>query len=524
MSTVRKFLVLPMQPTPNGRLHIGHCAGPYLRADAYARHLRRAGHDIQVICGSDVYENWILLDALRTGRTAEEICRSYHELIGADLRNMTVGIDAWINPLDHAHSTPYRLTHERLIKDLAAQGQAQVRSDRIPFSANTGRCVMGVWLLGRCPNCGDGVGGNCCETCGFHFQPSEVREPRSRLDEGPLRWSIQRSWFLTPTEPARIATSIAGCDLRRPLATVAARYMEQTSGLIRLSQPGSWGIESELAGSGAVLSNTFYGFSLYCGKVYAQRSGGLNPFALHSDVTTVAFFGVDNAIAGIVGPHALAVSDDKLKPFDHVVVNEFLHLEGTKCSTSRNHAIWLSELLESNAVAADELRYYMAQQPLERRPADFTVASFVDAVNDLRRWHTDVLAPALNRASADVDGEVLQRLRRVLKRQTAALEPSSMSLPDAVSALDEWKASAPPEGSDGAAVSSWLQGLALLAEPIMPTLAGELWRALGLPGRPAVGPLGPCRPSPTTVSGLAPRPPVSVADVRPFVHLETAHG
>jgi methionyl-tRNA synthetase len=52
-----------MQPTPNGRMHIGHAAGTYLRADVLGRSLRTAGHQVKVACGTDAYENWILAAA-----------------------------------------------------------------------------------------------------------------------------------------------------------------------------------------------------------------------------------------------------------------------------------------------------------------------------------------------------------------------------------------------------------------------------------------------------------------------------
>jgi hypothetical protein len=41
----QRLMLVPMCPTPNGRLHIGHGAGSYLRADAIARASRRDGHE-----------------------------------------------------------------------------------------------------------------------------------------------------------------------------------------------------------------------------------------------------------------------------------------------------------------------------------------------------------------------------------------------------------------------------------------------------------------------------------------------
>jgi methionyl-tRNA synthetase len=510
-----------MQPTPNGRLHIGHASGPYLRADVLARQLRRDGYDVGMISGSDVYENWILLDAVRTGREPAEVCQGFHDQIGADLTNLGIGLDAWVNPLDPAHAADYLAVHEALIEQLSADGQARLVAERVPQSADTGRFVMGVWLLGRCPNCGMDVGGNACEECGYHFQPQEVVDPRSRLDDGPLAWTERKSWFLVPRTPDEIAQAVARCATAPRFVAVAARYIEQTRGRIRLSQPGEWGLRSALVEADAVLANTFYAFSLYCGQVYGRLRGqpAANPFAADSDVTTIAFFGVDNAIAGIVGPHAMARAHGGLRAFDNVVVNEFLSLEGAKCSTSRHHGIWISELIENTSVSADELRHHLAHFPLDERPADFRIAGFVDGVNAVREWRRGTLAPAFHEAGTGIHGEVLRELHRALQRQRSALRPAGMSLPDAVATVDEWLADWRPASRGRAETTTWLLGVALLAEPFMPALAGDVWRRLGLAGTPALAALRDCRPVPDVRRAPDVAPPLSDREIRPFVRL-----
>jgi methionyl-tRNA synthetase len=39
-------IIIPATPTPNGDLHVGHMAGPYLAADIYARRLRAEGEQV----------------------------------------------------------------------------------------------------------------------------------------------------------------------------------------------------------------------------------------------------------------------------------------------------------------------------------------------------------------------------------------------------------------------------------------------------------------------------------------------
>jgi methionyl-tRNA synthetase len=57
---------------------------------------------------------------------------------------------------------------------------------------------------------------------------------------------------------------------------------------------------------------------------------------------------------------------------ENVPANEFLNLEGSKISTSKNWAIWLHEYLEEFPNKQDELRYALASNTPENKDNDFT--------------------------------------------------------------------------------------------------------------------------------------------------------
>ena len=52
-----KFLVTITPPTPNGDLHLGHLAGPFLAGDVCARVLRQLGHETLLVSYSDDYQS-----------------------------------------------------------------------------------------------------------------------------------------------------------------------------------------------------------------------------------------------------------------------------------------------------------------------------------------------------------------------------------------------------------------------------------------------------------------------------------
>ena len=56
----RRFFLMPIPPTPNGRLHLGHIAGPYLRMDMLGRYLRAQGHRVDVVSAVDGYRKSVV--------------------------------------------------------------------------------------------------------------------------------------------------------------------------------------------------------------------------------------------------------------------------------------------------------------------------------------------------------------------------------------------------------------------------------------------------------------------------------
>ena len=63
----RPVLVLGPNPTPNGGMHLGHLAGPYLAGDVYARYLRARGRHVIFTTGTDDSQTYVVAPA-RPGR------------------------------------------------------------------------------------------------------------------------------------------------------------------------------------------------------------------------------------------------------------------------------------------------------------------------------------------------------------------------------------------------------------------------------------------------------------------------
>ncbi|WP_280376538.1 class I tRNA ligase family protein [Nocardia wallacei] len=512
-----EWLLIPMCPTPNGRLHIGHGAGPYLRADAIARALRRTGNTVAVITGTDAYENWVLA-AVDDNSTPEQTCRHHHVRIKHDLDNLGVELDAWIDPLAEEHREAHRRLHEQLLHTLRDRGAAHLETEPVPVGTTTDRPLLGVWIAGNCPGCGAPAGGNTCTACGDHFHPDQLQQARSRLTDEPIRWEQRDSWFAYPADPPDILSALSATGLPDRFLTAPRRFLHRPGARIRLSQPSDWGLTSNTLPSGHVLANTYYGYALYAGLLHADGTG--NALDRDSAVTVVGLFGSDNSIAGLVAPHVLATPAG-YKPFDHTVVNHMLHVDSRKCSTSKQHGIWISDLIDNTSVTTDELRYSLAHEPLDHHIADLTPATLIARINELRHWRTARLATALHTFSENTTAAIdTARIAAVLDTQQHQLTPPHVDLAAATQTATTWMFTTPdlhlPETA-----ATWLAGTALLTSPITPTLATELWTSLGFTGPPR-------QLTPTTERVSSHRignpsrhtPGLSRAEISPYLRIE----
>jgi methionyl-tRNA synthetase len=245
-----------------------------------------------------------------------------------------------------------------------------------------------------------------------------------------------------------------------------------------------------------------------------------NPLLKNSLGTKViGLFGSDNSIAGLVAPFAIGLASGRFRSFDYVNVNHMLYFEGRKCSTSKRHGIWVSELLEQTSVTSDELRYYLFHAPLDESISDVTTEGLVASVNKLRDWLRDRLMPTQRLSGSNWSAALLSRLEYALKEQNRALQPNHVHLKKAVEVMDSWIYSPNMDFYEPAIASTWLAGTALLGEPIIPYLASRIWKQLGLPNQPRTAALATCL-SPSDQLSVTSREPIAESEIRPYIHYE----
>lgn len=505
--TPRTFLFVPSMPTPNGRLHLGHIAGPLLRLDAAARYFASLGHQVRLVTGTDAYESHVVLRAREARDTPRAIAAHYTSRIRQALSALQIRCDSFVDPLGDG-SQVYEHHVSAVMHRLVAAGAARHTGKRYPYAAKTGAYLPRSYLAGRCPGCKKQVSGNVCEACGRQFLAEEVVDPRLRADLpssgelGPLGWRSAKALSINLAASDQRLTTIEGAirslNLPARYRNIAIRHVRESRMAMELSVPGQWGVPWLVPGGEGQVVNTYstpYAWSLIAGELCGALTGtNRNALAVDADVTTITSFGVDIAACWIAGTVGLATLDSSSEPrfrhYDHYWGNEFLRLEGDKFSTSRGHVIWADDLINSTPVNADMTRFYLASIDPATAETDFNIAGFVGTVNDV------VLSKIYGTASAMLEkleatqpgppsADMLSLLRRFFAQHEECYDLSGARLAAAAALVPEW-IDAGKKCLSGAATEArrddrywFLKGLAVLSAPLLSEFSQHLWQRLG---------------------------------------------
>ncbi len=496
VDTTSEWMFIPAIPTPNGRIHLGHIAGPFLKLDIIARAQRRLGSQAHMLCGSDVYESHILKKAEETGKAPEDICNEFHTLDKLDLEALNIQFSNYFNPLSEDLNTHYHQFHKAYLDKLVETGKTFERSGKYLYSPGADKFILGCWLSGECPNCHEPSGSYQCENCGIQYQPEELINPYSNSNEPDIETVETPSLFLDISDIMdRVEAKWESMGVPEEFREICRSFFKAQKGEIRLTTPDKWGVTYPVKGSDVTqvvfTYSSLYIYSLFIGEVYRMRISMEDKNAFHKDsnLKIAISFGIDNTIPHIMTSLALAFTLSEYKSFDYFVPNYFFHLEGEKFSTSRGHVIWGADIINKTAVSADALRFFLVKKCPEESATDFSIDEFLQTNNELLCGQ---LQEKVHRTWELIDGshipvidsDLESRLYSVVKNQTKCLTPPTQEARHSQQFLIEWLDYRDEVRQEQ--LIWWMKGFALLASPIMPEFAGSIWGHLGNKNTPTI--------------------------------------
>lgn len=492
LSDSDRFLLISAKPAPNGGLHLGHIAGPYLRQDMLRRHYMSRGARVTVVGGTDPIDSFISLRAMQDDAVPDGVAQHYFEQIQRDFRNFDIHYDAFIDPLSPQWSEHYAASFAEVVEHAARSGGLEERSQPFPFVQGQQRGASGAWLCGFCPDCDAGVSGYFCESCGAHFEPVEVRSARLRIAGLELEFRPETDLFFAVRKPRQLLDSLQRIGVSAPLRAVVERQFERGRTRVRLSEHTDWGVPMEAGSARKYFGHgLLYGYCRLLGRIYQQISGDAgNPFDAGSAVTSVNLFGIDNTVSHMVNIQAIGEEVDGWKGFDGFVVNRFYLLEGKKFSTSARHLIWASDLIEVSGAHSDAVRFVISATSPTHAERDLRIGDFLHWYNTV--FIDGLCAPllaVLDQLGGDTallpDPDVIAQFAPLWARACEGHAFERYDPAEQVQFVLDWAQRGQAFATSSApAAYAWLKTMALLVYPITPRLATTIWQRLGEDGEP----------------------------------------
>src|SRR5680860_792048 len=403
-----KVLSAVAWPYANGPRHIGHVAGFGVPSDVFSRYMRMAGHDVLMVSGTDEHGTPILVAADAETPSARELADRNNRVIVNDLADLGLSYDLFTRTTTRNH---YAVAQE-MFTTVHRNGYMVEQTTMGAISPSTGRTLPDRYIEGVCPICGyDGARGDQCDNCGNQLDPTELKNPRSRINGETPEFVETQHFFLDL--PALADALKEWLDERAASGTWRPNVIKFSQNILQDIRPRAmtrdidWGIPVPLDGWRDDPAKRLYvWFDAVIGYLsasieWARRSGDperwrewWNPGEDGPDAALSYYFmGKDNiTFHSQIWPAELLAYDGRGsrggKPgvYGHlnlpteVVSSEFLTMEGQTFSSSKAVVIYVREMLER--YQADALRYFICAAGPENQDSDFTWVEFVRRTND----------------------------------------------------------------------------------------------------------------------------------------------
>ena len=382
----KTYTITAALPYTNGPIHIGHLAGVYVPADIYARYLRIMGNDVVYICGSDEHGVPITIKAKKENKTPQEIVDRYHQNIKNSFSEFGISFDNYSRTSAKIH---HDTASEFFLKLLENNSFEELTSEQF-YDEEEEQFLPDRFLIGTCPKCGfEESYGDQCEKCGTSHNPRDLINPRSSITGNKPSLRTTKHWYL---------------KLDKFQGFLEKWILEDNKGVWKSNVYGQckswlddglkpravtrdldWGVPVPVKDSnGKVL---YVWFDAPIGYISSTKEWAIDnkqnweKYWKDDNTELIHFIGKDNIVFHcIIFPAMLKAHGGFIIP-KNVPANEFLNLEGSKISTSKNWAVWLPEFLNDFPGKQDVLRYVLTINAPENKDNDFTWKDFQNRNN-----------------------------------------------------------------------------------------------------------------------------------------------
>ena len=382
------ILVCVAWPYVNGEPHLGHIAGNNLPADIFARYHRMVGNNVLMVSGSDQHGTPVTIRAKEENTTPKEISEKYHNIWGETFKDLDFSFDLYTKTGTENHKEVV----QKLFNLLNEKGYLQEKVSKQPYSEESEMFLSDRYIEGDCPHCPSRTKGDQCDNCGKDFEPIDLKNLISTIDNSKVTFKETNHIYLKlPEFQEDINKWIKSKSFWKP-AVKNQSLGFLSKGLIdrAITRDIDWGVEVPI--KNYEKKRIYVWFEAVIGYLSASiewaesdknisnnkdiwKEWWQNPESKH-----FYFQGKDNIpFHTIILPAILMGSGEYNLPYD-VVANEYLNFSGKQFSKSKNWAVWVSDFLKE--YDSEALRYYLTSIMPESSDSDFTWDSFFESNNN----------------------------------------------------------------------------------------------------------------------------------------------
>ncbi len=367
-------------PYANGSLHIGHIAG-LLAGDVIARYHRACGDKVYYVSGSDCHGTPVALRAKAEGKTPREVSDRYHEEFVDCFNRLGFSYDCYTKTSDEQHKAFIQDFHRILYKSKYVYEKETPQA----YCECCNTFLADRFVTGICPSCGEPARGDQCDLCGTVLEPESLKEPVCAVCSNPVTFRASTHLYIAISKLEKELRTLVenGTNWRKNAIAFTNRYLDEGLRDRALTRDLDWGIPVPKEGyenkTIYIWAENVLGY-LSAAKRVADERGESFEELFGEDAKHYYVHGKDNIpFHTIILPALILAHGQGLRLPDQIVSSEYLTLEGRKISTSRNYAIWITDLLDR--YNPDSLRYYFLTNGPEKKDADFSWTEYVNNHN-----------------------------------------------------------------------------------------------------------------------------------------------
>jgi methionyl-tRNA synthetase len=355
--------------------------------DVLARFERMRGSHVLMASGTDEHGTPITYEADKKGIPPKEFVDQNNAFIIDDFVRLGMTYDIFTRTTTANH---YRVTQE-LFLTLYEKGYLLRQKQMGAFDPATGRTLPDRYIEGKCPICGFmEARGDQCDNCGNQLDPTDLINPHQRGSDAPVEFrETEHFFFDLPAFSEKLKDWIEEHDDWRPNVRKYSLEFVRNLKPRAITRDLDWGVPVPLPGWEENPQKKIYvWFDAVIGYLSASIEWAANqgkPEAWkewwhNADAHHYYTMGKDNITFHTVLWPAILLAAGNLHLPDEIVASEFLHMEGSKFSTSRGRVIYVKDVLDR--YDADPLRYYLMIAGPENQDTDFTWVEFIRRNND----------------------------------------------------------------------------------------------------------------------------------------------